>query len=147
MSDHAPFPRVLVLVLLPLSALLGCARGVSETEPAPSASTDTLATAAGGKSIESLFQGRFPGVTVTRTDNGGLQIRIRGGNNTLMGSDEPLYVVDDTPLPAGTGGILFLNPYDIERIEVLKNPDDTAIYGIRGGNGVIRITTRRPGRR
>jgi TonB-dependent SusC/RagA subfamily outer membrane receptor len=56
-------------------------------------------------------------------------------------------VVDETPLPAGSGGIVYLNPYDIEKIEVLKNPADVGVYGIRGGNGVIRITTKRPRRR
>lgn len=97
--------------------------------------------------IENLFAGRFPGVSVTRADGGGLQIRIRGGSNTFYGSDEPLYVVDDTPLPSGSGGIVFLNPYDIQKIEVLKNPADTGLYGIRGANGVIRITTKKPGGR
>ncbi|MDQ3519406.1 MAG: TonB-dependent receptor plug domain-containing protein, partial [Gemmatimonadota bacterium] len=75
-----------------------------------------------------------------------LQIRIRGGSNTFYGSDEPLFVVDDTPLPAGSGGIVFLNPNDIQKIEVLKNPADVGLYGIRGGNGVVKITTKKPGR-
>lgn len=42
---------------------------------------------------------------------------------------------------------MYLNPYDISKIEVLKNPQDTGIYGLRGANGVIRITTLRPGQR
>ena len=50
-------------------------------------------------------------------------------------------------MPEGTGGIVYLNPYDIERIEVLKNPTDVGIYGLRAGNGVIRITTVRPPQR
>jgi TonB-dependent SusC/RagA subfamily outer membrane receptor len=54
--------------------------------------------------------------------------------------------VDETPISPGAGGIVFLNQYDIERIEVLKNPADVAIYGMRGANGVVRITTTRPGR-
>lgn len=101
----------------------------------------------GGKTIERLFTGRFPGVSVTPAANGGLEIRIRGGSNSFMGGEEPLYVVDGTPLPQGTGGIVFLNPYDISKIEVLKNPADIGVYGIRGANGVIRITTTLPGRR
>ena len=64
------------------------------------------------------------GVSVTRADGGGLQIRIRGGSNTFYGSDEPLYVVDDIPLAPSSRGIVFLNPYDIQKIEVLKNPAD-----------------------
>ena len=78
--------------------------------------------------------------------NGGLQIRIRVGSNSFLLSSEPLFVVDDTPVPPFAGGIAFLNPYDIERIEVLKNPADVAIYVMRGANGVVRITTKRPGR-
>lgn len=115
---------------------------------APQAVRDTSSVAlAGGKTVERLFTGRFPGVSVTAAANGGLQIRIRGGATSFMAGEEPLYVVDGTPLPAGTGGIVFLNPYDIERIEVLKNPADVGVYGVRGANGVIRITTLKPGRR
>jgi TonB-dependent SusC/RagA subfamily outer membrane receptor len=84
---------------------------------------------------------------VTNAEGGGIHIRIRGGNSSFSGSDEPLYVVDDVPLSPGSGGILFLNPYDIQKIEVLKNPADVGIYGVRGGNGVIKITTKRPGGR
>ena len=56
-------------------------------------------------------------------------------------------MVDGTPLPAGTGEISFLTADDIEKIEVLKNPADVGLYGVRGTNGVIKITTTRPGRR
>ncbi len=100
-----------------------------------------------GRSIESLLTGRFPGVVVTQTADGGLQIRIRGGANSFVSGEDPLYVVDGTPLAQGTSTLGFLNPNDIEKIEVLKNVQDTAIYGLRGTNGVIRITTTRPGRR
>jgi TonB-dependent SusC/RagA subfamily outer membrane receptor len=111
------------------------------------ADRDTSSTAiGGGKTIERLFAGRFPGVTVTPSRGGGLQIRIRGGANSFMAGEEPLYVIDGTPVPAGTGGIVSVNPYDIEKIEVLKNPADIGLYGVRGANGVIRITTIRPGR-
>ena len=151
MSNHHIFPRALAaMVIVSLSTVLACAsRGASDASPAPrpSASDTSSVVNSEGRSIEDLFAGRFPGVSVTRTDGGGLQIRIRGGSNTFYGSNEPLYVVDDTPLPAAAGGIVFLNPYDIQKIEVLKNPADIAVYGIRGGNGVIKITTKRPGRR
>jgi TonB-dependent SusC/RagA subfamily outer membrane receptor len=124
-------------------------RGASDTSPAPrrSASDTSSKLNTEGKSMEDLFAGRFPGVSVTRTDGGGLQIRIRGGSNTFYGSDEPLYVVDEVPLAPDSRGIVFLNPHDIEKIEVLKNPADIALYGMRGANGVIKITTKRPGRR
>ncbi len=151
MSNHHLSPRALVAIMIvPLSTLLACASGGAKaTSPAPSPdASDTSSIANGdGKTIENLFAGRFPGVSVTPADGGGLQIRIRGGSNTFYGNDEPLYVVDDTPLPAGSRGIVFLNPYDIQKIEVLKNPADIGLYGIRGANGVIRITTKKPGRR
>ena len=95
-----------------------------------------------GDTIEQLFAGRFAGVTVTQAANGGLEIRIRGGVNSFGNAVEPLYVVDGTPMPQRTGGILYINPYDIEKIQVLKNAEDVGIYGIRGGNGVIVITTK-----
>ena len=97
----------------------------------------------GGKTRGRLFAGRFPGVTVTET-GGGLRIVVRGGAVSFMAGNEPLYVVDGSPLPEGTGGIVYLNPYDVESIEVLKNPSDIGVYGLRGSNGVIRITTIRP---
>ena len=131
-------------------AVLACASS-SNTRPSRPMTLDAADTASiantDGKTMEDLFAGKFPGVQVSRTTNGGLQILIRGGSNSFFGGDEPLYIVDETPLPPGSRGIVFLNPSDIERIEVLKNPADVALYGIRGGNGVVKITTRRPGQR
>lgn len=131
-------------------AALACASG-SNTRPTRPMSLEARDTASiantDGKSMEDLFAGKFPGVQVSRMANGGLQILIRGGANSFYGSDEPLIVVDETPLAPGSRGIVYLNPSDIERIEVLKNPSDVALYGIRGGNGVVKITTKRPGPR
>ena len=99
-----------------------------------------------GEPIEKQIQSKSPGVVVTRTPDGGIAVNIRGSSSNL-GSNEPLYVIDDVPVSAGPGGALVgLNPHDIESIAVLKNPEDTAIYGSRGGNGVIVIKTKRPGR-
>lgn len=135
---------------LSLVAALACASG-SNTRPSRPLSLEARDTASiantDGKSMEDLFAGKFPGVQVARTANGGLQVLIRGGSNSFYGGEEPLFLVDDTPLAPGSRGIVYLNPNDIERIEVLKNPADVALYGIRGGNGVVKITTKRPGRR
>lgn len=60
-----------------------------------------------------------------------------------MGSSEPLIVVDGTPLQNGGGGMLFLNPSDIQKVQVLKDVGSTAAYGVEGANGVILITTKR----
>ena len=150
MSNYPFSPRALVaLVAGSLAMSLACASGGPKDtgDSRPENTTDTLPLVRDdGKSMEDLFTGRFPGVTVSRTSSGGLQIRIRGGSNSFYGSDEPLFVVDDTPLQPGSGGIVFLNPSDIEMIEVLKNPADIGIYGVRGGNGVVKITTKKPGR-
>jgi TonB-dependent SusC/RagA subfamily outer membrane receptor len=140
-------PRVLTaVVLVPLAVSLACAKRPNTNEPRP-AGPDTASIANGdGKSIDNLFAGRFPGVTVASAPNGGLSIRING-TSSFYGGEEPLYVLDDTPLPPNTGGVVFVNPYDIQRIEVLKNPADLAVYGVRGANGVVRITTKRPSQR
>lgn len=92
--------------------------------------------------IEELFAGRFPGVQVYAAPGGGIQVRIRGAS-TIDGSTEPLYVVDGYPLPPGTGGLVGINPADVARIEVLKSAGELAQYGVRGANGVVRITTKR----
>lgn len=147
-NQHLSRRALAAITIVSLSTLSACASGgTRETSPAPSASEMDSSSIAngGGKTIANLFEGRFPGVTVQSAPGGGLHIRIRGGNTSFSGSDEPLYVVDDVPLSPGSGGIVFLNPYDIQKIEVLKNPADVGIYGVRGGNGVIKITTKRPG--
>ncbi len=87
-----------------------------------------------------LFEGRVPGVRLIRTADG-IRLRIRGVHS-FRGSNDPLFVVDGTPLQTDLSGSLrFLNPNDIERIEVLKGAA-AAIYGTRGANGVVLITTR-----
>lgn len=86
------------------------------------------------------LQGRTPGVLVTNTSGqpgAGLEIRIRGtGSN---GDNSPLYVVDGMQVD----DINFLNPNDIESMEVLKDAASSAIYGARGANGVVMITTKK----
>src|SRR5690606_2455441 len=66
-------------------------------------------------------------------------VRVRGGNS-MIGNNQPLYVVDGFPV---TGGINFLNPADIESIDILKDASATAIYGERGANGVVIITSKK----
>ena len=89
--------------------------------------------------IDNLLQGMTSGVTVTTSSgapDAGSQVRIRGVG-TIHNSD-PLYIVDGMPV----GGIDYLNPADIERIEVLKDAASGAVYGARAANGVILVTTR-----
>lgn len=92
---------------------------------------------------EELLEGRFAGVQVFRYP-GGISIRIRG-TSSLLGSNEPLYVVDGITVAHVPGGALLgINPQDIERIEVLKDIGSTSFYGVQGANGVVLITTKQP---
>lgn len=94
-----------------------------------------------GQPIEAVLQGRFAGVEVTRTSQG-IAVRIRGAASVYAGT-QPLYVLDGMPFQPGPNGTLTgINPYDIESIQVLKTPAETAIYGMRGANGVIVIKTK-----
>ena len=89
------------------------------------------------------LSGRAPGVQVTQNNGspgGGVSVRIRG-TNSIQGSNEPLYVIDGFPI-SGTNPVI-LNNADIESMEILKDASATAIYGSRGANGVVLITTKR----
>ena len=112
-------------------------------------------------SIDQLLQGRAAGVQVVQNSanpGAGISVKIRG-TNSLRGNNEPLYVVDgviissagEDVLPAGVGnlgqesqnGLNGINPRDIESIQILKDASATAIYGSRGANGVVLITTKK----
>ncbi|OOQ59899.1 hypothetical protein BC343_06420 [Mucilaginibacter pedocola] len=112
-------------------------------------------------SVAQLIQGHAPGVQVTQSSaapGGGVSIRIRGSGSINAGN-EPLYVIDGFPInnaaPVVANGIGFggapppanplnaMNPADIESIEILKDASATAIYGSRGANGVVLITTKK----
>ncbi len=95
--------------------------------------------------VEEMLLGRIPGVEVLRLAGGGFSVRIRGARS-FLGSSEPLYVVDGIPVMGALGpgsALVGINPHDVERIDVLKDAGSTAIYGMRGANGVIVVTTRR----
>jgi TonB-dependent SusC/RagA subfamily outer membrane receptor len=92
--------------------------------------------------VEELLDGRVPGIHVIRTFSGGFLIRIRGVS-TILGNPQPLYVIDGIPVQVDPErGLDWLSPSDIRRIDVLRGPPETSIYGGRGANGVILITTK-----
>lgn len=96
--------------------------------------------------IEQLLQSKVPGIVVSRTEDGGVAIRIRGASS-FNTSNAPLYVIDGIPTSAGPGGAVpGINPYDIDTIRVLKDPAELTMYGSRGANGVIVIRTKRSGK-
>ncbi len=112
-------------------------------------------------SLDQGLSGRVPGVMVTQASaapGGGISVRIRGGNSINSGN-EPLYVIDGFPIYSDNGessvysgayngtsspnALSTISPDDIESIEILKDASATAIYGSRGANGVVLITTKR----
>ena len=108
-----------------------------------------------GASLENLLQGQVAGIVVTESaePGGGVGVSIRG-TNSILGGTQPLYVLDGIPISpisdaqgnGNSGGtqssMSFINPNDIEKIEVLKDAAATAVYGARGANGVILITSK-----
>lgn len=142
--------------LLPIALIVALTGGCAHrggTRPNDAAS-DTSRTANRGvtardvrqsptESVERTLEGRFPGVMVLRTAEGGLTIRIRGATS-FSADNAPLYIVDGQPVEPGPNGDLTgINPYDIESIKVLKDAAATSMYGVRGANGVIVIKTKR----
>lgn len=116
-------------------------------------------------SPQQAIQGKLPGVNISQNSGkpgGSNTIRIRGGTS-LTGSNDPLYVIDGVPISSSAGvaqanirgngtdvfdeeptnPLMTLNPDDIESVTVLKDASSTAIYGSRGANGVIVITTKK----
>jgi len=117
-----------------------------ETQPV----TNVLAT----------MQGRMAGVSVTQTTGvpgGGFEIKIRGQNSLRADANQPLYIIDGVPYasdpigynqtsstyPSVTSPLNSINPDSIESLEILKDADATSIYGSRGANGVVLITTKK----
>ena len=136
------------------SDLTGAVASVSEESLKQSVST----------SLDQALQGRAAGVQVYQNSGqpgGGVSIRIRGASS-INGNNEPLYVIDGIPISGDAGGTAIgfdwggggngqtavsalsnINPADIVSVEILKDASATAIYGSRGANGVVLITTRR----
>jgi TonB-dependent SusC/RagA subfamily outer membrane receptor len=133
-------------ILITLAA--SCSSGTANNEPAPTPGVTSEDLARNpGESIEKTLQAKSPGVLVTRGPDGRIALQIRGTSSWDMAT-APLYVVDGSPMQPGAGGVLSgVSPYEIESIRVLKDPADVAVYGMRGANGVILVTTKRPGKR
>lgn len=96
------------------------------------------------------LQGRVAGVQVVQNSSapgGSVSVRVRG-TNSIRGSSEPLYIIDGVQVSNGGGvndlsPLSTINPNDIQSVEVLKDASSTAIYGARGANGVVIVTTKR----
>lgn len=128
--------------------LLACSPRSSGTQSArPARPSEVVLTAddiarSPGQTLEQLLLAHVPGLTATRAPDGRTILQLRGAT-TLMGEQEPLFVVNDIPLGPNPGGNLSaINPRDIESVAVLRDAAGTAAYGSRGANGVIVIRTK-----
>lgn len=143
-TSRLPFALLFVLTAACASKGNQVANGTGEPEKGGSVTAEEIERTP-NESIEKYLMGRFPGVWVTQTPDGGIAVRIRGAT-TVHGNTEPLYVVDGIQFqPGPEGSLTGINPSDIESIQVLKDAASTAMYGVRGANGVIVIKTKKPG--
>lgn len=151
---------VAVAVTVTAAVWMGCAHGSTSSTIEPERECEEGATSEnwGASSVyvvcaedfegvpafqlEQWLEGRVPGLWVVHGPRGpSLLIR---GRSSFLGNTEPLYVLDGVPLQLEPGrGLYWLSPRDIQRVEILKDASATAIYGVRGANGVVLITTRR----
>ena len=142
----SPSTALVRCVLIGLVAGCGPSTANSGPAPAPMVTSEDIARNP-GESIEKTIQAKSSGVLITRGPDGSIALQIRG-TSSWDASSRPLYVIDGSPAEPGPSGVLSgINPYDIESIRVLKDPADIAVYGMRGANGVIVVTTKRPGKR
>ena len=121
-----------------LVALCGCYHG----SPAPGqrSSAESIMVGPAGQTSDAQFVRRFPGVDIVATRRGGFFVQIHSG---MVGDGEPLYEIDGLlTLIEQSRGIDWFKPEDIAQIKVLKTPAETSVYGPRGVNGVIVITTK-----
>ena len=124
------------IILLTLLLFLACCSGSQQAMLLGDKGNDYIS------SVTRLVEGRQAGVLMNSSSSNpekSPSMLIRGINSINAGT-EPLYILDGMPY---NGPINMINPYDVESIKVLKNPSETSIYGIRGGNGVVVITTKK----
>jgi TonB-dependent SusC/RagA subfamily outer membrane receptor len=142
------FPSLRAMAPLAAVVLASCASGNPRGSPQEQKSTVTAAEIASrpNEPIEKILQSKVSGLIVTKSEDGGIAINIRG-NHSFTRDDQPLYVLDGAPFEPGPGGVIAgVDPHNIESIKVLKGAE-AVLYGIRGQNGVIEITTKKPVRR
>ena len=158
MRTHLPYSLIVLLLL----ASVGCAstEPTAETDDAQDDFVSTGIAAVAGENAgwentissddvddqanipaEKLMNGQIAGVEVRDKPGGGITVRIRG-TSTILGGKEPLYIVDGMPVLLQDEGLSWLNTKDIKKIEVIKDIDARALYGSRGANGVVIITTK-----
>ena len=140
--------RVLPSLALVVGAVLVCSSQavgqVATTKPAPPPPASMKGTEAArehASTLAQLLQGRLSGVSVSPAPDGGIIVRM-GGPTSFYGDQSPLFVVDGVTIEGSRTTLNWLNPHDVETVQALKDPSQTAIYGVRGSNGVIVIKTK-----
>lgn len=129
------FPRAALSAWLFIALATACARNAGQD---PDRSVI--------EPVDKVFRITAPGLSISRTAGGGIAVQILRGPTSFYSSSAPLYVIDGTPFQPGPGGVLTgVNPHDIESIQLLRDPAETGVYGMRGANGVILIKTKKPG--
>ena len=135
------------LLVVPLVIATGCAPAPVHRAPTDAPTITSADLQDPNESVERVLEKKVPGLIARRSAGGGLILQIRGASSYEGSPTSPLYIMNGTQVhPGADGSIEGLNPNEIETVKVLKGAD-AGIYGIEGGNGVIVITTRRPGSR
>jgi TonB-dependent SusC/RagA subfamily outer membrane receptor len=124
---------------------MGCAHANSSLVNRPAPQVRAALTAediehAPGVPIEQLLASRVPGITLAQARDGHVVVRIRGVS-TLLGDQDPLFVVNGIPLGRAIN-FSAINRFDIASIDIVKDAAGLALYGIRGSNGVIVVRTK-----
>jgi len=152
MTSYPKRVRPSFLLLAGLLACAACAHRQTVSElpvspdsvaPPPAASTVSADEQArhAVTSLDQLLAGRISGVIVSPAPGGGIVVRV-GAPKSFYSGEDPLFIVDGVPIAVPNGTLTWLNPHDVESITVLKDPSTTAIYGVRGANGVVIIKTK-----
>jgi TonB-dependent SusC/RagA subfamily outer membrane receptor len=124
--------------------------GEPDTEIVGAVVTPKSEEESGGHFIDmvDMLRGRVTGLQVVELPNGNISLRIRGLAKSFMANQEPLVVVDGSPVPtyAISSTLRSIHPREVSSIQVLKDVASTSPYGVRGVNGVIVIKLKKPGR-
>jgi TonB-dependent SusC/RagA subfamily outer membrane receptor len=118
----------------------GCASGPGQPRTAGNAPTQVDNSS---DPVDAIIRMHVPGLVVSRTSDGGVALQLSDPPSSIDRDNAPLYLLDESPFEAGPMGELNgINPADIASVKVLRRAS-AAIYGLRGANGVIAITTKR----
>jgi len=138
MKQHLPLVASSLIACAPATHQQSQTVAVRAPLPASSIRGDVARNQA--TSLDQMLAGRIAGVDVMPARGGGIIVRLQTPTS-LIGNQAPLFVIDGTPVETD-GTLSWLDPQDIEFVQALKNPGETAIYGVRGAHGVILIRTK-----